>query len=72
MIKYGFGYPLRRHSPPAHAEGEIIRYSDLLDEADNLKSKQDLQLQNVYLDWWSRVQIELRYTKDRLCGFYKE
>ena len=37
-----------------------------------LRSKEELESQNVYIDWWPRAQLESRYAKDKTEGFYSE
>lgn len=58
--------------PPSLKVGRPIRYGDILNKDGNLKSKQEMQLQYKYLDWWTRVQRESRYSKDSSMGFYRE
>lgn len=59
--------PIKAFSHPVALKGSnLIRYADLLDEAYNLKLAQDLQKQNIKLDWWPRAQVESRYVKDKV------
>ena len=53
-------------------EAKLLRYQDVLKNNCELRSREELETQNIYLDWWSRAQLESRYRKDKIEGFYTE
>lgn len=63
--------PMEAFSHPNILESKnIIRYAELLTEEGKLKMKETLEQQNYKLDWWSVVQIESGYAKDKSQEFY--
>lgn len=51
---------------------KINKYEDLLRKDGTLKNNIELERQGTHLDWWTRMQLESRYAKDKLQGFYLE
>ncbi|KAF7244268.1 RNA-directed DNA polymerase from mobile element jockey [Varanus komodoensis] len=51
----------------------IIRYDNILEKDGGLKLDQEIQEQGLNISWWYKVQMQLRYAKDRKAwGFYKD
>lgn len=52
---------------------KLIRYEDILDTQGELRPMQVIVSPNYRQDWWTRVLLQSRYTKDlKKTGFYKE
>lgn len=47
-----------------------LRYKDLLRKDGSLKADKEIQSQQILLNGWDRMQLESRFVKDTVQGFY--
>lgn len=65
--------PLEAFTQPVLRTATMLAsYDSLLNKDGTLKTNDDLKTQNIKLDWWTRAQLESRYSKDKQQGFYTE
>lgn len=50
----------------------MSRHDDLVKGDMTLKSEKELTLQGIIPGWWSRLQLESRFAKDKNQGLYTQ